>query len=210
MSAAPVATTSYATAESAGRLAAPPTPFIGRERESATVVALLRRPEIRLVTLTGPGGIGKTRLALRVIELVGANFPDGVIPVALAPLRDHALVLPTIAEAAGAREDPERTALEVLVDTLVGRRFLLLLDNCEHVIAAARDLARLLVACSDLTIFATSRESLRITGEREVAVPPLTVRREASGVGGGVSRLTPRRPSDSSPSAHRRFDPISR
>jgi non-specific serine/threonine protein kinase len=178
MSSAPaVASEPAVTTDPAARLAAPPTPFVGREREIAAVVALLSRPDVRLVTLTGPGGIGKTRLALRVVEEVAGNYPDGTVGVPLAPLRDVGLVLPTIAEAIGAREDPSRSLFDGLIEALVGRRLLLLLDNCEHVVAAARDLARLLVACPELTLLATSRESLRITGEREVAVPPLSLGR---------------------------------
>jgi predicted ATPase/DNA-binding CsgD family transcriptional regulator len=157
------------------RLVPPPTPFIGREDEVTGLVALLRRPEVRLVTLTGPGGIGKTRLALHVLEVVDVDYPGGVAGVALAPIADPDHVVPAIAAAFGVREGADRELRDDLVETLWNRRCLLLLDNCEHVVAAAPELAALLVACPDLTILATSRESLRITGEREVPVPPLSV-----------------------------------
>ena len=119
------------------RLVAPPTPLVGRAHEVEEVVSLLRQPTVRLVTLTGPGGVGKTRLALRVLDSVAHDYPDGVAGVGLAALADPALVLPAIAEALGVREPKDRPLLAALIEALLDRRLLLLLDNFEHVVAAA-------------------------------------------------------------------------
>ena len=138
-------------------------PLLGREREVADLVELLG--ERRLVTVTGPGGTGKTRLALQVAaDLVGA-FPDGVFWVALAPLTDPALVATEIAQAIGAPDD--------LAGFLRGRELLLLLDNFEHLLDAAATLADLLAAAPGLHVLATSRAPLRISGEAEFPLDPL-------------------------------------
>lgn len=153
----------------------PPTTFVGREREAAAVKALIESPDVRLVTLTGPGGVGKTRLAIEVAASLPRVFADGVVFVGLAALSDAALVIPTIAQAVGVREEGVPPLVERLAAVLRSRNLLLVLDNCEHVVAAATQIADLLAACPNLTVLATSREPLRIAAERQFAVPPLQV-----------------------------------
>jgi predicted ATPase/class 3 adenylate cyclase len=145
-------------------LPVPPTPFLGRERELGEVAALLARPGTRLLTLTGAGGSGKTRLALQAAAAVADGFPDGVYWAPLASLRDSELVRAAAAEALGGGDDP--------VEQIAGRHVLLLFDNFEHLVEAAGDVADLLGRCANLTVLVTSREPLRLTGEQEYAVPP--------------------------------------
>ena len=151
------------------------TSFVGREREVAAVIALLRRDGVRLVTLTGPGGVGKTRLAVRVAEELAADFADGVGFVDLAPLTDPALVGPTVAQAFGVREAGDRPLAARLAEALRDRRLLLVLDNFERVVEAAPLVVALLAACPGLAVLATSRVRLRVSAEREHAVPPLAL-----------------------------------
>jgi predicted ATPase/DNA-binding SARP family transcriptional activator len=151
----------------ATRLPAQPTPFLGRARELAEVVALLQRADLRLLTLTGAGGSGKTRLALRAATEVAPDYPDGVCWVPLASLRDPTLVPASVAQAVAVKDERELAAW------IGERRLLLLLDNCEHLLAAAPGLARLLSACPNLKLLATSREPLHLAGEREYLVPTL-------------------------------------
>ncbi len=156
-------------------LPAPLTPLVGREQEIAAVCALLWRPEVRLVTLTGTGGVGKTRLALGVAAAVNADFADGICLVALAPLIDPGLVLSTIAQALGVQEQGSRPLLEGLQDHLREKQLLLLLDNFEQVVSAAPVVAELLVAAPRLRVLVTSRTSLHLSGEHEFVVPPLAL-----------------------------------
>jgi predicted ATPase/class 3 adenylate cyclase len=143
----------------------PSTPFHGREQELRDVRALLRRDDVRLLTLTGAGGTGKTRLAAQAAGLASDDYPDGVWWVPLAPLQDAELVPATAGQALGASED--------LAGHILDKRMLLLLDNFEQVISAAKDVAALLRTCPGLDVLVTSREPLRVTGEQEYPVPPL-------------------------------------
>jgi non-specific serine/threonine protein kinase len=153
----------------------PPGALVGREGEMAAAGALLARPDVRLLTLTGMGGTGKTRLAMRLAAEAQPHFEDGVRFVDLSAVTDSSLVFPTIAGALGIREMEGRSAHESIVAHVGGGRVLLVLDNLEQVASAAPDVARLVTACPQLTILATSRVRLRVRGEHEFFVSPLTV-----------------------------------
>ena len=185
----------------------PPTRLVGREREVATICAALRRDDhlaqgalgTRLLTLTGPGGVGKTRLALAAArELVDA-FADGVAWVELAPIHDRPervpeLMATAIARVVGAREVAGQSVTAALAAALRRRTLLLVLDNCEHVLAAAPLVAELLAGCEGLRVLATSRVRLQLRGEREVPVAPLAVPDQGTGdrgQGTGEQSLTP-------------------
>jgi predicted ATPase/class 3 adenylate cyclase len=143
----------------------PATPFLGRERELLEVMELLSREDVRLLTLTGPGGTGKTRLAAQAAGALAERYPHGVWWVPLAPLRDPELVLATAGQALGAKDG--------LAEHIADKAMLLLLDNFEQVVDAAADVAGLLGACPQLDLLVTSREPLHVTGEQEYPVPPL-------------------------------------
>jgi predicted ATPase/DNA-binding CsgD family transcriptional regulator len=158
-------------------LPTPLTSFIGRQREIALVVDTLRSPGVRLVTLTGPGGVGKTRLALRAATEVADDYPDGVWFVPLAPVRDLALITTAIAQVVGVREPAAHGVEEGVAGFLRQRRALLVLDNFEHLLEAGPMVAALLASCPALTVLVTSRAVLHVSGEHDVAVPPLSLAR---------------------------------
>jgi predicted ATPase len=143
----------------------PATPFLGRERELEELQALISRPDVRLLTMSGPGGTGKTRLALQAAAEVAERFPDGIYWVPLASLRDASLVLDVAARALGAADG--------LVERIADKSLLLLFDNFEHLIEAAPDLSNVLAACPNAQLIVTSRELLRLPGEQAYPVPPL-------------------------------------
>jgi predicted ATPase/class 3 adenylate cyclase len=152
-----------------------PTSLIGREKEVATVKQLLGREDVRLLTLTGPGGIGKTRLGLQVAAELSEHFVDGVFFVNLAPISNPAFVIPTIAQTLGLKEPGDQPLHGLLKAFLRGRQLLLLLDNFEQVVRAALPVAELLAACPKLKIVVTSRMALHLQAEHEFAVPPLAL-----------------------------------
>ncbi|MFL6128280.1 MAG: ATP-binding protein [Mycobacteriales bacterium] len=161
------------------RLPVPPTAIVGREAEVGALGALLADPETRLVTLVGPGGIGKTRLALEVaaeiVQQPGGGGFDGVWFVDLAPVTDAAQVPAALAGALGIRPEGTGPLLDLLADRLQGRRVLLVLDNFEQVLGAAPAVATLLAACPEVTVLVTSRTVLRLRGEREVPLASLAI-----------------------------------
>ncbi len=154
-----------------------PSSFVGRHQEVSHLRRLLRRRGIRLVTLSGPGGVGKTRLSLEVARSAESAFAGGVAFVSLANTTDPTIVLRTIAEQIGAREQDgqKQPALERLTDFLRGKHTLLVLDNFEQIAPAAPQLAGLLAACPELTLLVTSRTALHLRGEYEIVVHPLEV-----------------------------------
>jgi predicted ATPase/class 3 adenylate cyclase len=156
-------------------LPAQPNAFIGRVRELEETETILTRDDVRLLTLTGTGGTGKTRLALQLAAAVVEQFPHGVFFVSLAPVRDWELVVPTVAQTLGLREQSGEAIVGTLTDYLRDKEMLLVLDNFEQVLAAAPVLAGLLASAPGLTMLTTSRTPLRLSGERSYAVRPLAL-----------------------------------
>jgi predicted ATPase/class 3 adenylate cyclase len=152
-----------------------PTPFIGRQREVSEIAGMLRRERVRLLTLSGPGGTGKTRLALQVAEDILSNFADGAFFVSLASLADSGPVASSIATALGVKEMGEQPLAETLSDYLRDKQLLLVLDNFEHVLPATSLVSELLLRCPRLNVLVTSRAALRLAAEHEHPVLPLAL-----------------------------------
>jgi predicted ATPase/transcriptional regulator with XRE-family HTH domain len=164
-----------ASREQTVEIPVPATRLIGRRRELETLCSLLQNEGSRLVVLIGPGGVGKTRVAMQAATALQGAFRDGVAFIPLAPLRDPALVVPTIAHALGLRERGSRTLRELLIDYLRPRHLLLVLDNFEHLAPAAPAVADLLATAPGLTLLITSRSVLHLYGEHDIAVQPLAL-----------------------------------
>jgi non-specific serine/threonine protein kinase len=164
-----------------GLVPLPLTSFVGRTDELDLAQALLEDPNRRLLTLTGPGGIGKTRLAIEIANRLGADYPDGVTFVPLAAVPSPSMVLPTLGSALGLGEIETERAFDAITSALSRSRRLLVIDNLEHLPEAAPELTRLLSHCPNIKILATSRSLLRVEGEHALPVPPLALPSAESG-----------------------------
>ena len=162
-----------ASPEPAAALPPVPARLIGRERELTTVAGLLRRPDVRILTITGAGGAGKTSLALAAATEAGGAFSDGVVLVPLASLRDPRLVMATVAGAFGLHDTTQAELLPRLLTRLASRNILLMLDNFEHLLPACVEVAELAAACPAVTVLTTSRIALRLRMEHQFRVPAL-------------------------------------
>jgi excisionase family DNA binding protein len=176
------------------RVPVPPSRLIGRQREVAAFQKLLRSPDgPRLLVLTGPGGVGKTRLAMEIASAATNDFADGVVFISLASIRDPALVTATIAKAVGVRERGDGSLEEQIAARLAAKRLLLVLDNFEHLVAAGPVVAELLASCPRLTCLVTSRDRLRLSGEHVFPVSPLALPGVEESRSGGVEEETEER-----------------
>jgi transcriptional regulator with XRE-family HTH domain len=155
-------------------LPSPPTALLGREQEIAQALGLVRERRVRLLTVTGPGGVGKTRLALEIAHDLRAGFADGLAWIDLTVLRDPSLVPQTVAQALGLREQADRPFSQQVRAFLQDKQCLLLLDNFEHVLSAADFVADLLVSCPRLQVLVTSRAPLHLRAEQQLLLTPLT------------------------------------
>jgi predicted ATPase/DNA-binding CsgD family transcriptional regulator/Tfp pilus assembly protein PilF len=160
---------------SAARFPAEHTPLVGREPEIMGIQALLSRPDVRLLTVTGPGGGGKTRVAVRGASRAAGEFVDGAAFVSLVPVRDPELVAPAIFQALGGRDERVDFSIERFHDLIGDRQLLLVLDNFEHLVSAAPVVSDLLASCPRLKVLVTSRLALRLSGEHEFHIPPMSL-----------------------------------
>lgn len=165
-----------------------PTPLLGREEQGASICTLLRSESVRLVTLTGAGGIGKTRLALQVAAELVEDFPDGVWFVRLGRLVDPDLVLPTIAQTLGLKDQGSHPIAELLLEYLHSKRVLVVLDNFEQVAGAATEVATLRESAPQLKVLVTSRVGLHLRGEREYPLGPLPDRSHLPAAPAGLTQ----------------------
>lgn len=164
-------------ADGQAALPAPPNRLVGREQDCAALSELLKDHRTRLITLTGPGGVGKTHLSLELAAATASRFPGGVVFVSLSPISDAELVLPTMAQALGLREAPGQPLIQLLRDAMAGQNMLLVIDNFEHVMQAGGDIGTLLASTEGPRFLVTSRSPLHLRIEREYPVHPLPLPR---------------------------------